>query len=69
MDLAIEVEREEDGRWIAEVAEMPGVLAYGSSRSEALSRAEVLAMRVLAERIAHGEAVSMPLQVALRASA
>jgi len=53
----VEVEREEDGRWIAEVIALPGVLAYGASREEALAKAEVLALRVLADRIEHGEEV------------
>ena len=53
----VEIEREDDGRWIAEVVALPGVLAYGSSREEALSRAEVLALRVLADRLEHGEAI------------
>lgn len=48
--LKIEIEREDDGRWIAEVAGMPGVLAYGDTRDEALARAEALAFAVLAER-------------------
>jgi hypothetical protein len=49
--LLVELEQEEDGRWIAEVPELPGVLVYGQSRAEALTRAEALALRVLAERI------------------
>jgi predicted RNase H-like HicB family nuclease len=53
----VEIEREDDGRWIAEVVALPGVLAYGSSREEALSKAEVLALRVLADRLEHGEAI------------
>jgi predicted RNase H-like HicB family nuclease len=55
--LIIELEREEDGRWIAEVPALPGVLAYGQSREEAVTRAEALALRVLADRLEHGEAV------------
>jgi predicted RNase H-like HicB family nuclease len=51
----IEVERETDGRWIAEVPELSGVLAYGSSREEAVTRAQALSLRVLAERLEHGE--------------
>ncbi|MGE0465360.1 MAG: type II toxin-antitoxin system HicB family antitoxin [Steroidobacteraceae bacterium] len=51
MNLSIESEREDDGRWLAEVPQLPGVLAYGASRDEALSRAQVLALRVLAERL------------------
>ena len=53
----IELEREDDGRWIAEVPALPGVLAYGQSRDEAVNRAEALALRVLADRLEHGEAV------------
>ncbi len=55
-ELSLECEREEDGRWLAEVPELPGVLAYGSSADEAMAKAEVLALRVLAERIEQGEA-------------
>jgi predicted RNase H-like HicB family nuclease len=53
MKLSIESEREDDGRWLAEVPELPGVLAYGATRGEALAKAQVLALRVLAERIEH----------------
>jgi predicted RNase H-like HicB family nuclease len=49
----LECELEEDGRWLAEVPELPGVLAYGASRDEAMTRAEILALRVLAERLEH----------------
>lgn len=49
--MAIEIDREDDGRWIADVIDLPGVIAYGDSRSEAISRAEALALRVLADRI------------------
>jgi predicted RNase H-like HicB family nuclease len=55
--LLVEMEREEDGRWIAEVSALPGVLAYGPTRDEALARAEALALRVLADRLEHGETV------------
>jgi predicted RNase H-like HicB family nuclease len=55
--LSLETEQEEDGRWIAEVRDLPGVLAYGATRSEAVARAESLALRVLADRLDHGEAV------------
>lgn len=54
--LTIELDREEDGRWIGEVPELPGVLAYGGSRAEAESNATALALRVIADRIEHGEA-------------
>ena len=53
----VEVERETDGRWIAEVPELLGVLAYGASREEAVTRAQALSLRVLAERLEHGEAL------------
>ncbi len=55
--MKIEIEREVDGRWIAEVSGLPGVLAYGESRQEAISKVEALALRVIADRIDHGEAV------------
>jgi len=55
--MKIEVEREEDGRWIAEVPDLPGVMVYGITRSEAISKAEALALRVIADRIDHGETV------------
>ncbi|MCU0839661.1 MAG: type II toxin-antitoxin system HicB family antitoxin [Rhodospirillales bacterium] len=55
--LNLETEQEDDGRWIAEVRDLPGVLAYGATRSEAIVRAEALALRVLADRLDHGEAV------------
>jgi predicted RNase H-like HicB family nuclease len=56
MKFSIECEREEDGRWLAEVPELPGVLAYGSTADEAMARAQILALRVLADRLEHGEA-------------
>jgi predicted RNase H-like HicB family nuclease len=55
--LKVEVEREEDGRWIAEVPALPGVLAYGNTESEARTRAVSLALRVIADRIDNGETV------------
>jgi predicted RNase H-like HicB family nuclease len=54
-DFAVGVEREDDGRWIADVGELPGVMVYGASREEAVAKAKVLAVRVLAERFKHGE--------------
>ena len=54
----IEIEHEEDGRWIAEVPDLPGVIAYGQSQEEAISKAEALALRVLADRLEHGERIS-----------
>lgn len=55
--MKIEIERENDGRWIAEVPELPGVMAYGDSRNEAISKAEALALRVLADKLEHGEEI------------
>ena len=55
--LAVEVEQEADGRWIDDVPELPGVLVYGQTREEAVARVEALALRVLADRLEHGEAV------------
>ena len=55
MHLIIELDREEDGRWIAEAAGLPGVMCYGQTREEAISNAERLAIEVIADRIAHGE--------------
>jgi predicted RNase H-like HicB family nuclease len=57
MNLKIEVEREADGRWIAEVLELPGCLAYGKTQADALAKAKALALRVLADRLEHGEPV------------
>lgn len=55
MTLDIEIEREEDGRWIAEVPDLPGVVAYGSTEAEARARVQALALRVVADRLEHGE--------------
>jgi predicted RNase H-like HicB family nuclease len=56
-DFTVEVEREDDGRWIGEVVDLPGVLAYGLNRNEAVAKAKALAFRVLADRLEHGETV------------
>ena len=53
--MKIEIEREEDGRWIAEVPDLPGVLAYGKTREEVIAKVEALALRVIADRLDHGE--------------
>lgn len=55
MTFTVEFEQEDDGRWLAEVLELPGVLAYGQSSDEAIAKAQALALRVLAERLEHGE--------------
>ena len=54
-DFIVELEREEDGRWIGEVTDLPGVLVYGANRDEAIAKAKALAFRVLADRLEHGE--------------
>ena len=56
-DFTVDVERETDGRWIGEVPELPGVLAYGHDRAEAIAKAKALAFRVLADRLEHGEII------------
>jgi len=63
MKFTIEHEREEDGRWLAEVPELTGVLAYGATADEAMAKAEVLALRVLAERLEHNEAGPQPISI------
>ena len=55
MILSIELDREEDGRWIAEAVELPGVMSYVATREEAISNTEKLAIEVIADRIQHGE--------------
>ena len=69
MNFTLECEREEDGRWLAEVSQLPGVLAYGSTAKEAMAKAEVLALRVLAERLEHGEAQPLDISILLPAAA
>ena len=56
-DFTVEIEQETDGRWIGEVVDLPGVLAYGDTREEAVAKAKALAFRVLADRLEHGEAI------------
>ena len=60
--LKIETERENDGRWIAEVTALPGVLAYGTTEVEARARATALGLRVIADRLDHGEPLPAELQ-------
>ncbi len=68
MHLTLEVDREEDGRWIAEVPDLKGVFAYGASRDEAIAHAQALALRVLADRLEHGEAGPDLVSVSFRAA-
>ena len=53
----IEIEREEDDRWMAEVPDLPGVMAYGQNKKEAVSKVKALALRVMADRLEHGEEI------------
>ena len=69
MNFTLKCEQEVDGRWIAEVPELPGVLAYGSSSADAMSKAEVLALRVIADRLANGESEPVSIQFSLPLSA
>ncbi|MBI3015785.1 MAG: type II toxin-antitoxin system HicB family antitoxin [Candidatus Tectomicrobia bacterium] len=55
--MKIEIEREDDGRWIAEVPDLSGVMAYGETREEAIAKVQSLALRVIADRLDHGEAI------------
>ena len=57
MNFAIETEQEDDGRWLAEIPALPGVMGYGQTRQEAVSRVQALALRVLAARVENGEPV------------
>ena len=57
MPFAVEVEQEEDGRWLAEVPSLPGVMVYADRRAEAIARVQALCLRVLAERLENGESV------------
>lgn len=69
MNFNIDVELEEDGRWIAEVANLPGVLVYGKTQDDAIGKAEALALRVLAERIETGESRPFPINIGIAAIA
>ena len=68
MQFTIETEQESDGRWIAEVAELSGVMKYGATRDAAIAQAEALALRVLAERIETGEHPVEPIQISFAAA-
>ena len=66
--LSLELEQEEDGRWIAEVRELPGVLVYGKSAEDARARAQALALRVVADRLENGEAGPDLLSISFKAA-
>ena len=57
MQFKIELDREQDRRWIAEIPDLPGVMVYGRTRRQAIERVRVLALRVLADRLEHGESI------------
>ena len=68
MNFTLEHEREEDGRWLAEIPELPGALAYGSTAAEAMAKAEALALRVLADRLEHNEAGPQAISILIPAA-
>ncbi len=69
MPLPIEVEQEEDGRWLAEIPELPGALVYGSTPTEAVARVQALGLRVLADRVENGEPIPESVAVLFAVSA
>ena len=68
MTLSVEIEQEQDGRWIAEIAELPGVLAYGSTPEDAKAKVQALALRVVADRLEQGEAGPDLLNISFKAA-
>tara|TARA_Y100000310_G_C20107157_1_gene545446 strand:- start:303 stop:509 length:207 start_codon:yes stop_codon:yes gene_type:complete len=68
MNFTIEIEQEQDGRWIAEVIELPGVMAYGPTPEKAKAKVQALALRVVAERVEHGEAGTDLLSISFNAA-
>jgi len=67
MQFTVETEQETDGRWIAEVIEIPGAMKYGKTKEEAIAHAEALALRVIAERIEEGEQLVEPISITFAA--
>lgn len=68
MVFKVEVEQEADGRWIAEVIELPGVMAYGPTPEAAIAKVQALALRVVADRLEHGEAGPDLLNISFKAA-
>lgn len=68
LDLAIELDREDDGRWLADIPALPGTMCYGQTRSEAVAHVQALALRVLAERLEHNEAPADALTISFHAA-
>ena len=69
MQYTVECEREEDGRWLAEVTQLPGVLAYGASANGAMGKAQVLALRVITERLESGEQKPIDIRISVPTAA
>lgn len=69
MNLTLQCEQEVGGRWIAEAPELPGVLSYGNSAADAMSRAEIFALRVIADQLEHSESEPVSISLALPAGA
>lgn len=67
MHLKIELEQEDDGRWIAEIPQLPGVLAYGTTPHDAAAKAQILALRVVAEQLEQGESKPVDISITLAA--
>ena len=68
MNFKIELEREEDGRWMADIPDLPGVMTYGKDRDDAIAHVQALALRVLADRLEHSEAAPSLLSVSFKAA-
>jgi len=68
MILTIEIDQEDDGRWIAEVPELPGALAYGGTEEEAKAKVQAVALRVLADRLDHGETAAALTNISFAAA-
>jgi len=68
MHFKLELEQEDDGRWIADIPELPGVLVYGKSKEEARAKVQALALRVLADRLEHGESDADLLTISFAAA-
>lgn len=68
MTFTVEIEQEEDGRWLAEICSLPGVMKYGETRDDAIVQVEALALRVLADRIEHGEHPIEPIEIIFSAA-
>lgn len=68
MNFIIEIDREEDGRFIAEVIDLPGVLVYGQNRQEAIAKVQALALRVLVDQLEHQDETSESISISLIAA-